>query len=79
MQVETSLRSPAWAIHRSKLVKTFVFRATSVPTRTESTMASASARTPQTTPAAAWPGFVAPRSSPGQGDQAQDSCHEAAE
>jgi hypothetical protein len=60
MQLATSVRLLALAMQLSKLVKTFVLRATDVPTRTENTMATASARVPQTTPAPACPGFVAP-------------------
>jgi hypothetical protein len=57
MQLETSVRLVAWAMHLSKVVKTFVFRATNVPTRTENTTASARARMPQIRPAQACPSW----------------------
>src|SRR5689334_6006497 len=78
MHVETSLRLLALAMQLSKLVKTLVLRATNVPTRTENTMAMASARMPQMTPALACPEFVAPLVLPrGEGDDAQDSRDKA--
>src|SRR5258708_4124693 len=60
MQLETSLRLPALAMQLSKLVKTLVFRATSVPTRTPKMTAMITARTPQAIPAPVCPGLVAP-------------------
>ena len=53
MQVETSPRLLAWAMHLSNEVKTVVLCSTNVPTRTANTTAVASARTPQISPAAA--------------------------
>jgi hypothetical protein len=60
MQVETSPRSVAWAMHLSNVVKTVVLRSISVPTRTANTTAMTSARMPQISPAAACPELVAP-------------------
>jgi hypothetical protein len=59
MQVETSPRLLAWAMHLSNEVKTVVLRSTNVPTRTANTMEMASARMPQISPAAACPELVA--------------------
>src|SRR6266536_3255232 len=60
MQVETSLRLPAFAMQLSNLVKTLVLFATSVPTRTPKMTAMITARTPQAIPAPVCPGLVAP-------------------
>ena len=62
MQLETALRSPALAMQLSNEVKTLVLFAMNVPKRTANTMATTSARMPQTIPAMAWPWLVAPLS-----------------
>jgi hypothetical protein len=54
----------ALAMQLSNVVKALVLRATNVPTRTVNTAATASARTAQTTPVTACPGFVAPFARP---------------
>src|ERR1700750_1896059 len=64
MQLATALRLPALAIQLSNVVKTLVLSATNVPTRTAYTTAIASAMTPHTIPAMAWPEFVAPLARP---------------
>src|SRR5690349_24578597 len=64
MQLATALRLPALAIQLSNVVKTLVLFATNMPTRTAYTTAIASAMTPQTIPAMAWPEFVAPLARP---------------
>src|SRR5689334_7261333 len=64
MQLATALRLPALAIQLSNVVKTLVLFATNVPTRTAYTTAIASAMTPHTIPAMAWPEFVAPLARP---------------
>jgi hypothetical protein len=60
MHVETCPLFPAWAMHLSNLVNTLVLRAAHVPTLTLRSIAMMSARAQQTTPAMAWPVFVAP-------------------
>ena len=66
MQLATALRSPALAMQLSNVVKTLVLSATNVPKRTAYTTAIASAMTPHTIPAMAWPEFVAPLARPRQ-------------
>ena len=60
MQLETALRLSALTTQFPNVVKTFGLRATKVPKRTETTIATASARAPQTIPATACLGFVEP-------------------
>ena len=79
MQLATALRLPALAIQLSNVVKTLVLSATNVPTRTAYTTAIASAMTPHTIPAMAWPEFVAPGPSAGNGDAAENGRDQASQ
>src|SRR5437773_12239883 len=79
MQVATSALLPAWAMHLSNRANTSELRAAHVPTRTLRSIEMTSARAQHTTPAMAWPVFVAPRfPAAGERDDAQDQAHQPA-